>query len=122
MSYPVVPVISSSSDVVESVNRIQCYLQELQYPGLIVQSVVMMLTHIRYNHTGTQFFDIKKYRSLSWLMETAKEMIRMSLPIKCLEAFILSLYPIDINVQTIRVLYHVKIFYCVTKSTATICN
>lgn len=25
-------------------------------------------------------------------METAKEMIRMSLPIKCLEAFILSLY------------------------------
>lgn len=50
-----------------------------------------MLT-IRYNHTGTQFFDIKKYRSLSWLMETAKEMIRVSLPIKCLEAFILSLY------------------------------
>ena len=47
----------------------------------------------RYNYTGTQFFDIKRYRSLSWLMETAKEMIRMSLPIKCLEAFVISLYP-----------------------------
>lgn len=32
VSYPVVPIISSSSDVVESVNRVQCYLQELQYP------------------------------------------------------------------------------------------
>jgi len=30
-------------------------------------------------------------------METAKEMIQVSLPIKCLEAFILSLYPIKIN-------------------------
>lgn len=78
-------------------------------PNCTIGYIVIMLT-IRYNHTGTQFFDIKKYRSLSWLMETAKEMIRVSLPIKCLEAFILSLYPIDINAQTIRVLIMFRYF------------
>ncbi|XP_008581491.1 PREDICTED: vasohibin-2-like, partial [Galeopterus variegatus] len=46
----------------------------------------------RYNHTGTQFFEIRKMRPLSGLMETAKEMTRESLPIKCLEAVILGIY------------------------------
>ncbi|GAB1285881.1 Tubulinyl-Tyr carboxypeptidase 2 [Apodemus speciosus] len=44
-----------------------------------------------YNHTGTQFFEIRKMRPLSGLMETAKEMTRESLPIKCLEAVILGI-------------------------------
>ncbi|KAK2568673.1 Tubulinyl-Tyr carboxypeptidase 1 [Acropora cervicornis] len=47
---------------------------------------------IRYNHTGTQFFEIKKWRPLTGLMETAREMIKESLPIKCLEAVVLGLY------------------------------
>ncbi|XP_065919937.1 tubulinyl-Tyr carboxypeptidase 2-like isoform X1 [Dysidea avara] len=75
VSYPVPPVITSSSSVTGALASIQDYLLQLQY-----------------NHTGTQFFDIKRYRSIAWLMDTAKEIIRVSLPIKCLEAFILSLY------------------------------
>ncbi|KAK0131979.1 Vasohibin-2 [Merluccius polli] len=47
---------------------------------------------LQYNHTGTQFFEIKKSRPLCGLMETAREMIRESLPIKCLEAVILGVY------------------------------
>lgn len=47
---------------------------------------------LQYNHTGTQFFEIKKSRPLCGLMETAREMIRESLPIKCLEAVILGIY------------------------------
>ncbi|XP_074652520.1 tubulinyl-Tyr carboxypeptidase 2-like isoform X2 [Tubulanus polymorphus] len=50
------------------------------------------MRQLQYNHTGTQFFEIKKYRPISGLMECAKEMIRESLPIKCLEAIILGLY------------------------------
>ncbi|KAG7252042.1 hypothetical protein CRUP_027375, partial [Coryphaenoides rupestris] len=46
----------------------------------------------RYNHTGTQFFEIKKSRPLTALMDIAKEMTREVLPIKCLEAVILSIY------------------------------
>uniref|UniRef100_A0A8C4Q6Q8 Vasohibin 2 n=1 Tax=Eptatretus burgeri TaxID=7764 RepID=A0A8C4Q6Q8_EPTBU len=46
----------------------------------------------RYNHTGTQFFEIRKNRPVTGLMETAREMIRESLPIKCLEAVILGIY------------------------------
>ena len=39
-----------------------------------------------------QFFEVNKKRPLSKLIETAKEMIRQSLPIKCLEAVILAIY------------------------------
>uniref|UniRef100_A0A8D2PU23 Vasohibin 2 n=1 Tax=Zosterops lateralis melanops TaxID=1220523 RepID=A0A8D2PU23_ZOSLA len=54
--------------------------------------VKVRATKYRYNHTGTQFFEIRKTRPLSGLMETAKEMTRESLPIKCLEAVILGIY------------------------------
>ncbi|XP_041105267.1 tubulinyl-Tyr carboxypeptidase 2-like [Polyodon spathula] len=56
---------------------------------LVIQNYMKML---QYNHTGTQFFEIRKTRPLSGLMETAREMIRESLPIKCLEAVILGIY------------------------------
>ncbi|XP_021398485.2 tubulinyl-Tyr carboxypeptidase 1 isoform X2 [Lonchura striata] len=46
----------------------------------------------RYNHTGTQFFEIKKSRPLTGLMDLAKEMTKEALPIKCLEAVILGIY------------------------------
>ncbi|CAG00161.1 unnamed protein product [Tetraodon nigroviridis] len=52
---------------------------------------VVLNVAVRYNHTGTQFFEIKKSRPLYGLMETAREMIRESLPIKCLEAVILGI-------------------------------
>lgn len=77
---PVVAVPSLSSltceiDITVKLKLIQNYLSELKY-----------------NHTGTQFFEIRKDRPMHGLMETAKEMIRESLPIKCLEATILALY------------------------------
>lgn len=57
-----------------------------------LQAVQNYMKMLQYNHTGTQFFEIRKTRPLSGLMETAREMIRESLPIKCLEAVILGIY------------------------------
>merc|ERR1711981_656763 len=47
---------------------------------------------LTYNHTGMQFYDINKGRSITRLMEVAKQMIKFSLPIKCLEAVILGIH------------------------------
>ncbi|XP_067942089.1 tubulinyl-Tyr carboxypeptidase 2-like [Watersipora subatra] len=75
VSIPKAPIGGSSSDAERRVQVVQQYMCELQY-----------------NHTGTQFFDIKKYRPLNSQSESAKEMIKESLPIKCLEAVILGIY------------------------------
>ncbi|TRY98144.1 hypothetical protein DNTS_028492 [Danionella cerebrum] len=72
---PMVPNFKPSMSVPDWLHAVQNYMRNLQY-----------------NHTGTQFFEIKKTRPLSGLMETAREMIRESLPIKCLEAVILGIY------------------------------
>ncbi|XP_043929831.1 tubulinyl-Tyr carboxypeptidase 1 [Protopterus annectens] len=72
---PCVPTFQPSTLVPERLEAIQRYIRELQY-----------------NHTGTQFFEIKKNRPLTGLMDIAKEMIREALPIKCLEAVILGIY------------------------------
>lgn len=74
--FPVPPInFSPTLSVLERLEKIQHYMNLLQY-----------------NHTGTQFFEIRKNRPLTGLMECAKDMIRESLPIKCLEAVILGLY------------------------------
>ncbi|XP_023696711.1 tubulinyl-Tyr carboxypeptidase 2 [Paramormyrops kingsleyae] len=57
-----------------------------------LQAIQNYMKTLQYNHTGTQFFEIRKTRPLSGLMETAREMTRESLPIKCLEAVILGIY------------------------------
>ena len=57
-----------------------------------IAAVQRYLNRLQYNHTGMQFFNIKKNRSINRLYDTAKEMIQFSLPIKCLEAVVLSLY------------------------------
>ncbi|KAG9336484.1 hypothetical protein JZ751_002831 [Albula glossodonta] len=72
---PSVPTYQPATPVPHRLEAIQKYIRDLQY-----------------NHTGTQFFEIKKSRPLTALMDIAKEMIRESLPIKCLEAVILGLY------------------------------
>nr|XP_033807561.1 tubulinyl-Tyr carboxypeptidase 1 [Geotrypetes seraphini] len=72
---PNVPTFSPTSPVPERLEAIQMYIRDLQY-----------------NHTGTQFFEIKKSRPLTGLMDVAKEMIKEALPIKCLEAVILGIY------------------------------
>ncbi|KAJ0026532.1 hypothetical protein NQD34_017532 [Periophthalmus magnuspinnatus] len=72
---PSVPNFKPSMSIADWLIVVQNYMKALQY-----------------NHTGTQFFEIKKSRPLCGLMETAREMIRESLPIKCLEAVILGVY------------------------------
>ncbi|KAL3874183.1 hypothetical protein ACJMK2_037230 [Sinanodonta woodiana] len=74
--YPQPPSnISPTLSVPDKIEKIQNYMNALQY-----------------NHTGTQFFEIRKNRPISGLMECAKDMIREALPIKCLEAVILGIY------------------------------
>uniref|UniRef100_A0A4W5Q737 Vasohibin 1 n=1 Tax=Hucho hucho TaxID=62062 RepID=A0A4W5Q737_9TELE len=70
-----VPTYLPTTSIPQRLEAIQKYIRDLQY-----------------NHTGTQFFEIKKSRPLTALMDIAKEMIRESLPIKCLEAVILGIY------------------------------
>ncbi|XP_042189402.1 tubulinyl-Tyr carboxypeptidase 2 [Callorhinchus milii] len=77
---PPLPKYKVSMSIPEWLQTIQNYMRLLH------------LINDRYNHTGTQFFEIKKNRPLSSLMDTAREMTRESLPIKCLEAVILGIY------------------------------
>ncbi|XP_030635693.1 tubulinyl-Tyr carboxypeptidase 1 [Chanos chanos] len=72
---PSVPTYQPTTSVPQRLEAIQRYIRDLQY-----------------NHTGTQFFEIKKNRPLTALMDIAKDMTRESLPIKCLEAVILGIY------------------------------
>ncbi|XP_045919408.1 tubulinyl-Tyr carboxypeptidase 1 [Micropterus dolomieu] len=72
---PSVPTYQPTTTIPQRLEAIQKYIRELQY-----------------NHTGTQFFEIKKSRPLTALMDIAKEMTREALPIKCLEAVILGIY------------------------------
>ncbi|XP_024910838.1 vasohibin-1 [Cynoglossus semilaevis] len=72
---PSVPSYQPTTTVPQRLEAIQKYIREFQY-----------------NHTGTQFFEIKKSRPLTALMDIAKEMTREALPIKCLEAVILGIY------------------------------
>ncbi|EGD76417.1 hypothetical protein PTSG_07536 [Salpingoeca rosetta] len=50
------------------------------------------LWRLQYNHTGMQFFPVKKYLPLTRLMELGRLICRTCLPIKCLEAVIVALY------------------------------
>ncbi|ELT94112.1 hypothetical protein CAPTEDRAFT_139464 [Capitella teleta] len=76
MPVPQAPLnLSPSLTVAEKLSIVQKYMSDLQY-----------------NHTGTQFYEIRKHRPISGLMDVAKDMIRESLPIKCLEAVILGIY------------------------------
>ncbi len=57
-----------------------------------LKNIQNYMNQLQYNHTGMQFFEVKKYRPISGLMEVAREIIKESLPIKCLEAVILAIY------------------------------
>ncbi|KAL6064419.1 hypothetical protein STEG23_006853 [Scotinomys teguina] len=74
-----------------SIPQVPNYRLSMTIPDWL-QAIQNYMKTLQYNHTGTQFFEIRKMRPLSGLMETAKEMTRESLPIKCLEAVILGIY------------------------------
>ena len=75
--YPVPPSasIGRQGKVVEYLDKIKDYMKKLSY-----------------NHTGTQFFETRPTSSMLTLMETARTMIREALPIKCMEAVVLSIF------------------------------
>ncbi|KAK1329322.1 hypothetical protein QTO34_011504 [Cnephaeus nilssonii] len=73
-----------------SIPQVPNYRLSMTIPDWL-QAIQNYMKTLQYNHTGTQFFEIRKMRPLSGLMETAKEMTRESLPIKCLEAVILGM-------------------------------
>ena len=50
------------------------------------------MSRLTYNHTGTQFFETRPNSSMLTLMETARSMVREALPIKCMEAVVLTIY------------------------------
>ncbi|KAL7061029.1 hypothetical protein AAHC03_09368 [Spirometra sp. Aus1] len=74
ITYPVPPIrLMGKLNSAEKLSAIQSYMSSLQY-----------------NYTGTQFFAIPKFRPIIRLVDTAREIIRDSLPIKCLEGVILA--------------------------------
>ncbi|XP_070590540.1 tubulinyl-Tyr carboxypeptidase 2 isoform X3 [Erythrolamprus reginae] len=74
-SMPSVPNYKASMMIPDWLQAIQNYMKMLQYPLFFIL-----------------FFKKKRSRPLTGLMESAKEMTRESLPIKCLEAVILGIY------------------------------
>jgi hypothetical protein len=50
------------------------------------------ISGFEYNFTNKQYFNVMKNRPLARVMDTAKEIMRRSLPIKCLEAVFLGIY------------------------------
>ena len=47
---------------------------------------------LQYNFTGVNYFDIRKNRPMTRILETAREITRQALPIKCVEAVFLAAY------------------------------
>ena len=67
--------IAKQGRVIDYLERIQEYMKKLTY-----------------NHTGTQFFETRPNSSMLTLMDTAKAMVREALPIKCMEAVVLTIH------------------------------
>jgi len=58
----------------------------------LLNSIQQYLSDIGYNHLGNTFFAVPKQKSAHRIFELAKEICRESLPIKCLEAVVISLW------------------------------
>ena len=72
---PQQPIFLNNMNAIDKIKAVQKYLNQLQY-----------------NHTGTQFYEVKMNRSISRLFDVAKNIINFPLPIKCLEAVVVALY------------------------------
>ena len=72
---PSKPKIMSKMPVEHQIRSIQKYINQLQY-----------------NFLPCTFFNLDKYRALFRIMDTARDIVRESLPIRCLEATYVSLY------------------------------
>ena len=61
-------------------------------PRLLLRYVESVLRQLQYNYTSVNYFNIRKDRPLGSIMDTAKQILRDQLPIKCVEAVFLALY------------------------------
>lgn len=73
--YPTLPNLTAQIPMAAKVQAVQTYIEKLQY-----------------NFTGVNYFDVRKQRPMGRIMETAREITRQALPIKCVEAVFLGTY------------------------------
>ena len=73
--YPTLPNMNAPAPMSAKVAAVQAYIEKLSY-----------------NFTGVNYFDIRKQRPLSRILETAREVTRQALPIKCVDAVFVAAY------------------------------
>ena len=73
--YPMLPNLSAPGPMAAKVQAVQSYIEKLSY-----------------NFTGVNYFDVRKQRPMGRIMETARDITRQALPIKCVEAVFLATY------------------------------
>ena len=73
--YPTLPNLSAPTPMQTKVQGVQSYIEKLSY-----------------NFTGVNYFDVRKQRPLGRILETAREITRQALPIKCVEAVFVATY------------------------------
>jgi len=57
-----------------------------------LQSVQKVISSVEYNHSPGYFYNVSKDRPWSRVMDTAREVVREALPIKCIEAVFLGAF------------------------------
>lgn len=73
--YPTIPNLNVNAQMSTKLASVQTYIEKLSY-----------------NFTGVNYFDIRKHRPMGRILETAREITRQALPIKCVEAVFLAAY------------------------------
>ena len=61
-------------------------------PRARLRAVQAVISRLQYNHTPEGYFNLSKRRPFARVMDTAREILREALPIKCLEAVFLGLH------------------------------
>ena len=61
-------------------------------PRARLRAVQAVISGLQYNHTPEGYFNLNKRRPFTRVMDTAREILREALPIKCLEAVFLGLH------------------------------
>jgi len=73
--YPTLPNMNAPAPMSAKVAAVQAYIEKLSY-----------------NFTGVNYFDVRKHRPMSRILETGREVTRQALPIKCVEAVFTAAY------------------------------
>ena len=73
--YPTLPNMNTPAPMSAKVAAVQAYIEKLSY-----------------NFTGVNYFDVRKHRPMSRILETGREVTRQALPIKCVEAVFVAAY------------------------------